>query len=124
MRIEGYEVIERDTTDYTIEGKCSCCGRCCGNLLPLTEYEIKRIHKYIAKKHIKAAKRVFPLVGMEDITCPFRNDEKKICELYKIRPLICKLYKCDKEPNEEEGKLLAEEPRTLINMREEFFKGE
>lgn len=122
MTIGGFEVFKREITDYTADGKCSCCGECCSNLLPLSEHEIKRIHKYIEKRHIKAHKRNLPLAEAIDMTCPFRNEEKRICEIYEIRPLICKLFKCDKEPNKEEGILLGEEPRMLVNMRKEFFK--
>lgn len=122
MTIGGFEVFEREITDYTADGKCSCCGECCSNLLPLSEYEIKRIHKYIEKRHIKAHKRNLLLAEAIDMTCPFRNEEKRICEIYKIRPLICKVFKCDKRPNADEGRLLGEEPKILVNMRKEFFK--
>ena len=34
--------------DYTIDGKCpESCGRCCTSILPLSDYEIKKINKYL-----------------------------------------------------------------------------
>ena len=123
MKSGGFEDLMGKVTDFTINGECSCCGECCSNLLPLSEHEIKRIHKYIEKKHIKGAVRKFPTADISvDMRCPFRNDEKRICEIYKIRPLICKVFKCDKRPNADEGRLLGEEPKMLVNMREEFFR--
>ena len=29
--------------DFSINGKCSMCGECCGAILPVSEKEIKRI---------------------------------------------------------------------------------
>jgi Fe-S-cluster containining protein len=31
-----------------------------------------------------------------DLTCPFRDNEKRICMIYEIRPQICRDFKCDK----------------------------
>ena len=33
--------------DFSINGKCSMCGECCGAILPVSEKEIKRIKKYV-----------------------------------------------------------------------------
>ena len=120
-----FEDMQAPSTDFTIDGKCSCCGECCSNLLPLTQNEIKVIHKYIKKHRIKEQKKILPTSEVAfDMTCPFRNNDKKICNIYKIRPLICKLYQCNRKVNIDDGMLLAEEERLLINMREEFFKEE
>ena len=39
------ESIQRDMKDniynYTVDGKCSGCGNCCSNLLPMNENEIR-----------------------------------------------------------------------------------
>lgn len=79
--------------NFTDNGKCVSCGNCCTALLPVTKEEIKAIKRYIKRKHIK------PVENSNvdfDFTCPFRNDEKKICNVYEVRPTICRDFKCDK----------------------------
>ena len=78
--------------NFTKDGKCTCCGNCCTALLPVTKEELKTIKRYIKKKHIKPVTHT----GGIDFTCPFRNDEKKICNIYEVRPTICRDFKCDK----------------------------
>ena len=36
--------------NYTENGKCSNCGQCCTDYIPISQKEINRIRKYI-KKH-------------------------------------------------------------------------
>lgn len=43
-------------TDYTTQGKCSNCGACCSDFLPLSDNDIRRIKVYIAEHHIKDIK--------------------------------------------------------------------
>lgn len=62
---------------------CTNCGRCCG-LIPATPDEIKEIRAYVSKHKIKA-------VNIRKMTCPFRDDKKKICLIYPVRPMICRL---------------------------------
>lgn len=126
MQIGNIEDAWGCRTDYTVDGKCSNCGNCCSNLLPITETEKKLIHRYIVKHKIKENKKNFPTSDIAiDMTCPFRNEDKKKCEIYSIRPLICQLYQCNKDINAYDGKLLSEEQRLVTNMREEFYsKGE
>lgn len=62
---------------------CTNCGRCCG-LIPVMPDELKQIRDYVAKYKIKA-------VNIHSITCPFRDDKKKICLIYPVRPIICRL---------------------------------
>ena len=119
----GFEGLKGKVTDFTVNGKCSQCGECCSNLLPLSEYEIKRIHQFVTKKNIMPHVNNFPTKSATiDMSCPFRNNKKRICEIYKIRPLICQVFQCNKQASPEEGVLFAREPRILVNMREEFFK--
>ena len=40
-------------SDKTQDGKCSNCGQCCSDLLPLSEKEVRAIKKYISEHHIK-----------------------------------------------------------------------
>lgn len=81
--------------DLTENGKCSNCGECCSNYLPLSEHEIAVIKKYIETHSIKEVVRAAPLVHVADIMCPFRSDIEKKCLIYPVRPNICKRFKCD-----------------------------
>lgn len=49
------------TYDLTDNGKCTQCGACCSNLLPMTDSEIETIHKYIKKQNIKEHRHILPL---------------------------------------------------------------
>lgn len=86
------------TTNYTCNGKCSGCGECCGDILHLSRKEIKRIAKYIKQNKIEATPR--SILVAYDNTCPFRDNKDKKCKIYEIRPEICRVYKCDKAPEE------------------------
>lgn len=80
--------------NYTDNGKCINCGNCCTSLLPVTNDELKAIKRYIKKKHIKPYPRHKDVSF--DLTCPFRNDVEKKCNIYEVRPQICRDFKCDK----------------------------
>ena len=78
------------------DGKCSNCGECCSNILPLTQKEIKRIKKYISKHNIKPCEHVYNVLRDKpvDMICPFRDNVNKRCTIYEVRPLVCRLYMC------------------------------
>jgi Fe-S-cluster containining protein len=83
--------------DYTNKGKCSNCGECCSNFLPLTDDDIQRIREYIKEHDIKAVNRTYPFAEKTiDGRCPFRSDTERKCLIYEVRPAICKVFKCDK----------------------------
>jgi len=63
---------------------CVNCGKCCG-LIPATKEEIKEIQKYIGVHHITPNK-------VNSIDCPFRNEKEKRCDIYPVRPLVCRLF--------------------------------
>lgn len=78
-------------------GKCSDCGNCCSNCLPLTQFEIKVIKKHIRKNHILPEHHTPALSATNavDWVCPFRDEINKRCKIYEVRPAICKFFKCD-----------------------------
>lgn len=113
-------------TDFTEDGRCSNCGQCCGNILPLTADEVRTIHRYIRKHQIREEKIFLPTaLPTVNMICPFRNEREKKCNIYAVRPLICKAYQCDKAAVDEkmDPALLKQERRTVW-MREEFFPKE
>lgn len=113
-------MIEVKVTDYTENGKCSNCGRCCANGLPLSETEVKRIKAYIKKHNIKE-QRHNVAVGV-DMTCPFRDERNKKCLIYEIRPAICREFMCNyKKEDIQKTKLDFHKVNKIVFMRAEFF---
>lgn len=110
--------------DFTKNGECSNCGSCCSDFLPISGKEIKNIKKYIRKKNIKEQKHVIPTSRPAiDFTCPFRNDSKRRCEIYSVRPAICRDFKCDKPKKQiKADKSMYHGKYCVISMRKEFFK--
>lgn len=70
-----------------VDGHCIGCGECCTDLLPTTRREIVRLRDY-AKKHQLKEHRLPAGAALEsvDLTCPFRNETTKRCEVYPVRP--------------------------------------
>lgn len=82
-------------TDLTTDGKCSRCGECCKDILPIDYVELARIKKYVKEHHILQQEHHLKRNTI-DMTCPFLNidgDEKK-CVIYPVRPQICKKFIC------------------------------
>lgn len=69
--------------------KCNNCGKCCG-LVPVTVQEIHTIKKYLLEH--KQAQNFAVQHSKQGLTCPFRNEKDKKCEIYDVRPLICRLF--------------------------------
>lgn len=80
-----------------VDGKCSNCGNCCTDFLPLTKGELDRLYNY-AKSHGLKEHRQAPFwdKNATDLTCPFRNQQTQKCEVYPVRPLICRSFTCAK----------------------------
>ena len=106
--------------DFTVDGKCSNCGKCCSNMLPLSKWEILRIKSYIRDKGIKE-QRHNAIVGV-DMTCPFRDEANKKCLIYDIRPDICRQFMCNHTQEDiENAKFEFHEKNQVVFMRNEFF---
>ena len=68
---------------------CQNCGACCG-IIPASETELKAIKKHLRKvPHIR--KLASERQEIDKTNCPFRNDEKRRCDIYRVRPTICGL---------------------------------
>lgn len=106
--------------DYTDNGKCSNCGQCCSNALPLSENEIRRIKVYIKEKGIKE-QRHNGMVGT-DMTCPFRDEANHKCLIYDIRPEICRQFMCNHTKEDiMKWKSDLHKKFSVVFMRNEFF---
>lgn len=114
----------REVEDFTENGKCSGCGACCANYLPISEKEIKEIKRYVKRHHIKEQTHRFPVMDgkMLDLSCPFRDDEKQTCLIYPVRPGICRSFICSnsKGKNKKE-KVSFHRKNRVVEMRKEFY---
>ena len=113
---------KRGVTNFTDHGKCSGCGECCSDFLPISQDEISRIHRYVREHGIKPHHNNVLAIGF-DITCPFRDNVKKVCVIYGIRPAICREFKCDYDPKRlSASKDFFHRKYGLVSMRHEFFQ--
>lgn len=87
--MEGKDKIQ----DNSILGKCSKCGECCSNILPLTQSDFDRIVKYVVKNDIVPQKHM--LIMRNRLACPYYDGKK--CLIYDVRPLICSEFYCYKK---------------------------
>ena len=115
--------MEQGVYEFTENGKCSGCGSCCGNYLPISTKEIKTIKRYIKKNGIHEQVHIFPTAEpMQDFTCPFRSDKEKKCLIYEVRPAICRDFQCDKPKKHiAANKAMYHGKYQVCNMRKEFF---
>lgn len=104
-------------TNFTIYGKCSNCGQCCSDILHLSKEEIKTIKDYLKVHKLEQCNK-----GENNLNCPFRDDFMKKCNIYEVRPEICRVFKCNKTS---EDAFLTREFTNLnkdpISMAETFF---
>lgn len=109
--------------DFTKNGECSNCGACCSDWLPVSESEVNAIRKYVTKHGIKERRHTPPTVQpVMDLTCPFRNELKRKCDIYPVRPAICRDFRCDKPKKEIwANKRMYHGKYSVVNMRETFF---
>ena len=110
--------------DYTKDGKCSRCGECCGDFLPISDAEIERIRSYIRHHHIKENVNLV-MDSPINFKCPFRDDSRKICTIYEIRPEICRSFMCNYDRFKiNANKALFHQKYNVISMRGTFFGNE
>lgn len=108
---------KKTITDFTVDGKCSGCGSCCSDLLPLTKSDIKRVKQYMKRHHIELtpSKKEADM----DLTCPFLADDKR-CKVYAARPMICRTFICNKKPSINQGTVEWMRSATKLSMRAVF----
>lgn len=113
--------------DFTVNGKCSGCGECCTDMLPMTQSEINNIKSYI-KKHNIQEHNYMPKTVKESINmmCPFRNEDKKSCDIYEVRPSICRAFLCRHSSADiRKNKILDfSKDYKVVFVRKEFFNSE
>ena len=137
MIISGMEIVYNEqlmaevnekmqVVDCSKDGRCSDCGQCCTNILPVNFQEINRIQRFIEKHKIQACTHFAPLANFGgDMICPFRDGKEKRCTIYPVRPAACKSFFCG---NTREAILAARDKvyrnsSLEIDMRATFFGG-
>lgn len=114
--------MEYTCTDFTVNGKCSNCGQCCSNMLPMSNREVKRIKAYVKQHGIKEQRHNFPVSNSYDMTCPFRDEANRKCLVYEVRPAICRQFVCNhKHEDIMNAKINFHESYQVVFMRHEFF---
>ena len=109
-----------DIKNYTCNGECSGCGQCCGDILNLSKEEILRIDRYL-KRHKVDPTPMIKLVSYDN-TCPFRDNKNKKCKIYEVRPDICRVFQCNKTPDEVvRNKEMTNKGKLPRSMRNLFF---
>ena len=109
-----------EVVDNTMFGRCSNCGECCSNFIPMTKDEIASIHKYM-NVHPEITEQRHPDAEF-DMTCPFRDNEHKKCLIYEVRPQVCRTFICNKPLNQlKKEKLEMHHRAKECMMRHEFF---
>lgn len=80
--------------NHTDHGICSNCGECCSDWLPLSSKDIRRIQEYLKSHKVERHNKPNCFIQY-NFTCPFRNNKEKKCDIYEVRPGICRVFKCD-----------------------------
>lgn len=122
MRGTPEDAIGATVTDLTDHGRCTGCGECCSNILPLSDREVREIKHYVKAHNIKEQKHF--IIGMAekpdyDLCCPFMKPSgNKRCTIYEVRPEVCRNFICNRK---ELSLALLSEKRKAVMMRETFF---
>lgn len=121
---QALKEMKKGVYDFTKDGKCSNCGNCCSNLLPMSDREVKRMKVYIKQQNIKPQRHdVLLKEPVFDLTCPLRDNKNKVCVAYKVRPAICKSFRCDKPKKDIQAtKEEFHEKYRVVNLRRELWE--
>ena len=84
---------------------CQHCGLCCytpGAGLFLEKEDFERIAEHVGKKKLRALCRYDKDLKAWILKqpCPFYDSEKKVCQIYEIRPATCTKYPLHPPVNE------------------------
>lgn len=59
--------------------------------------------------------------NLDKLSCPFRDDKNKKCQIYEVRPYICRVFKCDQR----DKPWLHDKNqynKRIVSMTQTFFK--
>lgn len=105
--------------DFTNNGECSRCGKCCQAILTISDKEIQKIKSYIGKRKIKPINH-HSLMSTEFVdVCPFL-DENNNCLIYPVRPEVCRKFICSEFRMSK--KFFNHMDKKIVNMYQVFLK--
>lgn len=111
--------------DMTVRGKCSNCGYCCTDLLPVTQKEVDRLREYAQEHNLtEHTQAPFYLKDAVDLTCPFLDNIQNRCDVYAVRPKICRSFICSKGESQmtvERDRYTAQPDVSIRSLRKEIF---
>lgn len=101
--------------DHTIDGECAMCGRCCSAVLCVSDSEVSKIKHYLGQHpEVKMIDRNNVLQKDFIDVCPFLSEENR-CQIYEVRPEICRRFICSKYKSAG-NKPLNHRNKKIINM--------
>lgn len=114
-----YDILASPNVDHTVGGKCSECGACCADVIPISSREAKTIKAYIKRHHVEPVRHVPAGSSIIDGVCPFYDTGRpsKKCRIYSVRPGICRRWIC----SHPDGRRAGGATRMLVSMWEVFY---
>lgn len=114
-----YDILTSPNVDHTVGGKCSECGACCADVIPISSREAKTIKAYIKRHRVEPVRHVAAGSDILDGVCPFCDTGKprKKCRIYSVRPGICRRWIC----SHPDGRRAGGATRMLVSMWEVFY---
>lgn len=72
---------------------CKGCAQCCG-INPLSIKESINIMNFLKEneKELEKVKSVISKKKSEVFMCAFLNEEDRRCSIYKVRPIVCRIF--------------------------------
>ena len=111
--------------DFTENRKCSNCGSCCTNFIPVSPYEIAQIKEFVKKHKIKEETQPYLAYNAVNLLCPFRDEMSHKCKIYKVRPAICRAFVCcDPEEKIKENRDFLQSRYGCVDLRKTIFEHE
>lgn len=107
----------RRVTDCSTKGKCSRCGQCCTDFIPLTQEEILRIKIYM-KTHKVERNYCTDAHGNYLVLCPFLSEEG--CQIYPVRPKVCQGFCCWKTTDDIKRNKISCLANAIVNGDKNF----
>jgi Fe-S-cluster containining protein len=82
--------------------RCVNCGKCCANILMLSDREIQNIKQFLKENPSIQVHNHNTIMLQEDVNiCPFLRQDKDLtyCAIYEVRPSICRSFSCNPKYN-------------------------
>ncbi len=107
---------------------CTKCGSCCGPIRWSVVEDIF-IKEYMKTHNIKYKMWSVEQFIENDLICPYYDKLQKLCMIYKVRPLVCRLQglveelPCLKTTNKKMPRQLVDQiQRCMSNLQKEVLK--